>query len=75
MEKEKFNIKESLKKLKEIVDWFDNQEEMDIEAGLEKVKDAFEIIKNSKKKLKEIENEFEKIKKEVILPEENIDDK
>ncbi len=75
MEKEKFNIKNSLRKLEEIINWFDNQEEMDVETGLEKVKQASEIIKNSKKRLKEIENEFEKIKQDISLPEEeNIDE-
>ena len=38
-----------------------------IEEGLKKVKEAVKIIKASKGRLKEIENEFEEIKKEVGL--------
>jgi len=59
----KNNFKDSIKKLKEIVEWFENQEEVDIELGLEKVKEGTNLIKESKEQLKDIENEFEKVKK------------
>lgn len=58
----KNTLKDSLKKLKDIVDWFDKQEEVDVEMGLEKVKEGANLIKESKKQLKELENEFEKVK-------------
>lgn len=58
----KNNLKDSLKKLKDIVEWFEKQEEVDIEIGLEKVKEGALLIKESKKQLKELENEFEKVK-------------
>lgn len=58
-------LKNSLKKLKEIVDWFNEQEEVDIEAGLEKVKEGAILIKDSRKRLSELENEFENVKKEL----------
>lgn len=61
----KNNLKESLKKLKDIVEWFDNQEEVDVEVGLEKVKEGAALIKESKKQLKDLENEFEKVKEEL----------
>jgi exonuclease VII small subunit len=61
----KNNLSENLKKLKEISSWFDNQEEVDVEEGLNKVKEAVEIIKESKGRLREIENEFEKVKKDL----------
>ncbi len=61
----KNNLSESLKKLKEISSWFDDQEEVDVEEGLNKVKEAVEIIKESKSRLREIENEFEKVKKDL----------
>ena len=61
----KNTLKESLKKLKEIVDWFDKQDEVDVEMGLEKVKDGVRLINESKKQLKELENEFEKVKEEL----------
>jgi hypothetical protein len=59
------NVDEKLKKLAEIADWFDTQEEVDIEQGLAKVKEASVLIAESKTRLKEIENEFEEIKKEL----------
>ena len=59
------NLNTNLKKLEEISDWFDNREEVDVEEGLEKVKEAVVLIKESKARLKEIENQFEEIKKEV----------
>jgi len=62
---EKNKLKDSLKKIKEIVDWFDNQKEIDVETGLEKVKEGVELIKASKSQLKKIENDFEEIKKEL----------
>lgn len=59
------NLNNNLKRLEEISDWFDNREEVDVEDGLEKVKEAVVLIKESKERLKQIENEFEEIKKEV----------
>ena len=61
----KNNLKDSLKKLKDIVDWFDKQEDADIEIGFEKVKEGAALIKESKKRLRELENEFEKIKTDM----------
>lgn len=66
----KNNLKDSLKKLKDIVDWFDNQEEVDVEMGLEKVKEGAGLIKESKQQLKNLENEFEKVKEELEEEEE-----
>ncbi len=59
------NLKNNLKKLEEISSWFNDQKEVDVEEGLNKVKEAVELIKSSKERLKEIENEFEEIKKEI----------
>ncbi len=59
------SLGESLKKLEGIVAWFDNQEEVDVESGLEKVKEGVALIKSSKARLKEVENEFEVVKKEL----------
>jgi len=55
----------NLKRLNEITEWFDKQEEIDVEEGLLKVKEAAELIKASKARLKAVENEFEEIKKEM----------
>ena len=68
MAKEKEDIKNlnyNLKKLSQITEWFENQQEVDVEEGLQKVKEAALLIKASKERLKKIENEFEEIKKEV----------
>lgn len=59
------NLSESLGKLEAIAEWFDEQEEVDIEEGLAKVKEAAELIKDSRGRLAEIENEFLEIRKEV----------
>ena len=61
----KESLGEQLKKLQQIVDWFDDQEEVDVEKGLEKVKEGAGLIKESKKRLKELENEFEEVRKDL----------
>ena len=65
------NLSDNLKKLSEITEWFENQEEVDVEEGLQKVKEAVGLIKASKERLKAVENEFEEIKKEVDIEEDN----
>lgn len=62
---EKTNLSESLKKLEKIVEWFEEQEEIDVEKGLEKVKEGAKLIKLSKERLKKVENEFEEVKREL----------
>ncbi|MDP3883251.1 MAG: exodeoxyribonuclease VII small subunit [Candidatus Staskawiczbacteria bacterium] len=59
------NLNTNLKRLSEISVWFDTQDEIDVEEGLKKVKEAAALIKSSKERLKEVENEFEEIKKEI----------
>ncbi len=59
----KTNLGESLKKVQNIIGWFDNQEEVDVEKGLEKIKEGTELIKASRIRLKEIENEFREVEK------------
>jgi len=68
------NLNDNLKKLSEINEWFESQEEVDIEEGLKKVKKAVELIKVSKKRLKAVENEFEEIKKEIDIEDNNDDE-
>ena len=62
---EKLNLTEALKKLEGINNWFDNQQEVDVEQGLEKVKEGAKLIKASRDRLREVENEFEEVKKEM----------
>jgi hypothetical protein len=59
------NLTENLNKLAAIAEWFDNQPSVDVEEGLKKVKIAAELIKQSKTRLKAIENEFDEIKKDI----------
>ena len=59
------NLEENLKRLKGISEWFENQEEVDVEEGLTNIKEAAVLIKESRKRLKQIENEFEQIKKDI----------
>jgi len=61
----KESLGESLKKLEAITAWFENQEEIDVEKALEKVKEGVTLIKTSKERLREVENEFEIVKKEL----------
>lgn len=61
----KVNLNETLKKLADIVSWFENQSELDVEKGLEQVKEGAHLIKDSRERLTQIENEFKEIKKEI----------
>lgn len=61
----KINLKESLSKLNSIVEWFDEQEEVDVEIGLDKVREGAELIKACKKRLSEVENEFQEIQRDI----------
>lgn len=65
MKKTQPNLGETIKRLKEIVSWFENQSEPDVEKGLEYVREGASLIKTSKERLLEIENEFKEIKKEI----------
>jgi len=62
---EKTNLSESLRKLEKIVEWFEEQSEVDVEKGLEKVKEGARLIKASRERLKKVENEFEEVKREL----------
>ena len=60
------NLGENLKKLAAIAEWLEAQErseEPDFDAGLAKVREAAELIKASRARLTEVENEFHEITK------------
>ena len=61
----KGKITDSLQRLETIVEWFDTQEEVDVEEGLTKVKEGVALIKDLNARIKNVENEFEEIKKEL----------
>lgn len=62
---QKTNLNETLKKLSEIVAWFESQKEIDVEKGLEYVKEGVLLIKSSRERLQQVENEFKEIKNEL----------
>ena len=68
MKKTNTNLNETLKKLAQIVSWFESQSELDVEKGLEYVKEGAGLIRSSRERLSEIENEFREIKKEINKP-------
>ena len=63
MSMKKESLSESLKKLEAITEWFERQETVDVEIALEKVKEGVVLIRESKTRLREVENEFEIVKK------------
>jgi len=64
------NINNSLEKLEKIVEWFNSQQDVDVEEGLKKVKEGAELISKLKSKLKKVENDFQEVKKSLKLDEE-----
>lgn len=65
MPKSEINLTETMKKLRAIASWFEEQDEVDVEKGLEKVREGAQLIKASRARLKELENEFEEVKKDL----------
>ncbi len=59
------NLNETLDKLSKIVSWFESQKDLDVEKGLEFVKEGAGLIKASRERLTHIENEFKEIKKDI----------
>ncbi|HUO75846.1 MAG TPA: exodeoxyribonuclease VII small subunit [Candidatus Paceibacterota bacterium] len=57
------SISPSLEKLEKIVRWLDEQDHVDVEEGLRKVKEGAELVKSLRARLKAVANEFEEVKK------------
>ena len=66
---EKESISQSLAKLEKIVQWLDEQDQVDVQEGLVKVREGAALVKELKARLKEAENEFAEVKKELDGPE------
>jgi hypothetical protein len=64
-EKQQANLKEYIEEIKKISDWFEDQEEIDLEEALLKIREAGDLIKLSKDRLVEVENEFKEIKAKI----------
>ena len=63
--KSEANLNDQLNQLQAIADWFDDQDQVDVELGLKKVKEAAGLIRSSQERLRDLENEFTEIKKEI----------
>jgi hypothetical protein len=64
------NLSDTIKKLRSITEWFESQNEIDVEKGLDKIKEGAELIKASRLRLKELENEFDEVKKKLASDDE-----
>ncbi len=61
--KKEADITKSLEKLEAIVRWLDEQERVDVEEGLKKVREGAALVAELRKRLKEAANEFEEVKR------------
>lgn len=55
----------TIAELRDITAWFEAQEEVDVEEGLQKIKEGAVLVKQGKVYLKTLENQFEEIQKEL----------
>jgi exodeoxyribonuclease VII small subunit len=62
-EPKKIDFTQSINKLEDTNAWFQN-EDFNLDEGLQKLKEGKELIKKCRTRLQEVENEFVKIKKE-----------
>lgn len=65
MPKDKDSFKQHLAELGKILEWFDAQEELDVEEALAKVALAADLVAKGKERLGELENDFRVIKAKV----------
>ncbi len=65
MPKDKDSFKQHLAELGKILEWFDAQEELDVEEALKKVALAADLVAKGKERLGELENDFKVIKAKV----------
>jgi exodeoxyribonuclease VII small subunit len=61
MSNQKLNFTQSMKRIEEINEWFEN-EDLDLEEALTQLKEGKQLIKSCQDRLKTIENEFEELK-------------
>lgn len=59
------DLKKYLEDIRRISDWFEEQEEIDLEEALVKIREAGELIRLSKDRLVQVENEFREIKAKI----------
>jgi exodeoxyribonuclease VII small subunit len=66
----KFDFTQSINQLEEINAWFQD-EDFNLDTGLQKLKEGKDLIKKCRFRLQEVESEFVKIKKEFADEEQN----
>lgn len=59
------NFQTLLNELQKIVAWFEEQDYVDVAEGIKKIKKGSELLKECRKELKEIDNTFIEIEKEI----------
>ncbi len=57
---------QAFQELEEITSWFDSQESVDLDQGLKKFERGLELASELKKKLSEVENKVEEIKRKFV---------
>jgi exonuclease VII small subunit len=59
------NLNVAIAELRDIAAWFEGQEEIDVEVGLQKIKEGATLVKACRARLKELENTFDEVRKEL----------
>lgn len=62
MPKKKLNFGEAFAELEQITEWFDSEENLDLDKGLKQFERGLELAGELKKKLNQVENKVEEIK-------------
>ncbi|MBI5793481.1 exodeoxyribonuclease VII small subunit [Candidatus Uhrbacteria bacterium] len=61
--KSPINFAKAFEELEKITQWFDSQDQLDLDLGLKQFERGLELASELKKKLSEVENNVEEIKK------------
>lgn len=61
------NFSEAFQELESITEWFDSEENLDLDKGLKQFERGLELASELKKKLSEVENKVEEIKKKFEM--------
>lgn len=64
--KTSLNFSEAFKELESITEWFDSEENLDLDQGLKQFERGLTLAAELKKRLSEVENKVEEIKKKFI---------
>jgi exodeoxyribonuclease VII small subunit len=67
----KNSLKETLQRLKEIIKELEEDDAVDVEAGLEKVKEGAGLVKDAREKFEKLENEFTDIRDDLNTEEDS----